>query len=133
MNFNCNWPAKIISYDRDSRKLQVHIPGLTDGSDTGLAAKIAYPIGDDDYDTELRILANTDVWVFFEGGDPSMPVVWACRSHGTGAVVGTRRIKQDNVEVLADGTVKISGIEKVEIVSNAEVIIRTPMFKVRKT
>lgn len=128
-----NWPARVISYDPDARTLQVHIHGLTDGSADGLTAKIAYPISDDDRDTELLIEAGLDVWVFFEGGDPSKPVAFAASSHGTGTVKEARRIRQKNIEVLADGTVRISGIEKVEIVSDAEVIVRAPMFKIRSS
>lgn len=108
MNPNSNWPAKIISYNRANRTVQVQIAGLTDGSDNGLPAKIAYPIGEDDRDTERQILANADVWVFFEGGDFSLPVVWAYRSHGNGALVGTRRIKQENIELIATEKVKLS-------------------------
>lgn len=118
MNPNCNWPAKIISYNRANRTVQVQIAGLTDGSDNGLPAKIAYPIGEDDRDTERQILANADVWVFFEGGDLSLPVVWAYRSHGNGALVGTRRIKQENIELIAT--------EKITIKVGTTVIELTP-------
>jgi hypothetical protein len=108
VNPNSNWPAKIISYNRVNRTVQVQIAGLTDGSSNGLPAKIAYPIGENDRDTERQILANADVWVFFEGGDLSLPVVWAYRSHGNGALVGTRRIKQENIELIATEKVKLS-------------------------
>ena len=118
MNPNCNWPAKIISYNRANRTVQVQIAGLTDGSDNGLTAKIAYPIGEDDRDTERQILANADVWVFFEGGDFSLPVVWAYRSHGNGALVGTRRIKQENIELIAT--------EKITIKVGTTIIELTP-------
>ena len=136
-----NWPARVISYDPDARTLQVHIHGLTDGSVNGLTAKIAYPIGDDDRDTELQIEDGLDVWVFFEGGDESKPVAWAASSHGTGTVKNTRRIRQENIELLADGTVKLTGLEKVvieggasvEVSADTEVIVRAPMFKVRSS
>jgi len=118
VNPNCNWPAKIISYNRANRTVQVQIAGLTDGSDNGLTAKIAYPIGEDDRDTERQILANADVWVFFEGGDFSLPVVWAYRSHGNGALVGTRRIKQENIELIAT--------EKITIKVGTTIIELTP-------
>lgn len=133
-----NLPARVLSYDAEKRTLQVHIHGLTDGAENGLTAKISYPIGDDDRDTELQILAGLDVWVFFEGGDPSRPVAFASSGHGSGAEVGTRRIRQKNVEILADGTVKLKGLEKViieggevEIIGDTQVTIRTPMLKVR--
>lgn len=100
-----NLPARVLSYDAEKRTLQVHIHGLTDGAENGLTAKIAYPMGDDDRDTELQILVGLDVWVFFEGGDPSRPVAFASSSHGSGAEVGTRRIRQKNVELLADESV----------------------------
>lgn len=97
-----HYPAKIISYNAKERTANVSISGLTDGLDEGLKALLAYPIGDDDLDTERELLAGTDVWVFFENGDQHAPVVAFYRSHGTGrAVVNCRRIRQENIELLA--------------------------------
>lgn len=99
------WPARVLAYNEDARTLQLHIPRLTDGAPEGITAQIAYPIGDDDRDTELAISEGLDVWVFFEGGDPSRPVAFASRGHGTGTVAGTRRIRQQHIELLADESV----------------------------
>lgn len=99
------WPARVLSYNANARTLQLHIPRLTDGAPDGITAQIAYPMGDDDRDTELRIEPGLDVWVFFEGGDPSRPVAFASRGHGTGAEKGTRRIRQEKIELLADESV----------------------------
>lgn len=95
------YPAKIISYDAQKRTCMVSIEPFTRGSNTGKEAKIAYPIGHDDYDTEIMIKAGMDVYVFFEAGLLSAPVVAFCRSHGVGAVQGVRRIRQDTIELIA--------------------------------
>ena len=61
--------AKILSYDAAKRTAKVHIHGLTDGASEGLTATFAYPVGDDDRDTERQIVLGNDVYVFFEDGD----------------------------------------------------------------
>lgn len=107
-------PAQMTAYNSRQRTATVWIQGLTDGADRGLTAHIAYPFGDCDRDTELqpdiepvstgeRALSEAvDVWVFFEGGDPSAPVVAFYRGHQDGsALENTRRIRQDNIELLA--------------------------------
>lgn len=93
--------AKILSYDAAKRTAQVHIHGLTDGASQGLTATFAYPVGDDDRDTERQIVLDNDVYVFFEDGDESCPVIAFYSSHGTGAMVDKRRIRQKNIELLA--------------------------------
>ena len=95
-------PAKLISYDKANRTAKVTIAGLTDGVEEGITAMLAYPIGDDDLDTERELLPEADVWVFFEQGDTTMPVIAFYRRHGQGqAVIDTRRIRQENIELLA--------------------------------
>ena len=42
-------PAKILSYDAATRTAKVQIDGLT--------ATFAYPVGHDDRDTEIQVLA----------------------------------------------------------------------------
>lgn len=96
-----NLRAKILSYDAVHRTARVHIYGKTDGASNGLEATFAYPVGDNDLDTEREILADTEVYVFFEAGDEARPVIWAFSSHGEGAAVDVRRIRQENIEVLA--------------------------------
>ena len=76
--------AKILSYDAAKRTAQVHIHGLTDGASQGLTATFAYPVGDDDRDTERQIVLGNDVYVFFEDGDESCSVIAFYSSHGTG-------------------------------------------------
>ncbi len=93
--------AKILSYDAAKRTAQVHIHGLTDGASQGLTATFAYPVGDDDRDTERQIVLGNDVYVFFEDGDESCPVIAFYSSHGIGAEVDKRRIRQKNIELLA--------------------------------
>ena len=93
--------AKILSYDAAKRTAQVHIHGLTDGASQGLTATFAYPVGDDDRDTERQIVLGNDVYVFFEDGDESCPVIAFYSSHGAGAMVDKRRIRQKNIELLA--------------------------------
>lgn len=101
-------PATLVSYDNINRTAQVSIAGLTDGVSEGITAMIAYPIGDDDLDTERELIPGADVWVFFEQGDTTMPIVAFYRRHGQGrAVVDVRRIRQKNIEVLARATITL--------------------------
>ena len=109
-------PAKLLSYDAINRTAQVSIAGLTDGASDGITAMIAYPIGDDDKDTERELLAGADVWVFFEQGDTTMPVIAFYRRHGQGlATVDVRRIRQKNIEVLARTNITLDAESLVEI------------------
>jgi len=103
-------PAKILSYDAQQRTAQVQIDGLTDGAENGLTATFAYPVGHDDRDTEIQVLAGAEVYVFFAGGQLDSPVIAFYRSHGEGAVVDTRRIRQKNIKILASNSISIEAI-----------------------
>lgn len=105
--YNGFWPATILNYDAATRTAQVDIAGLTEGLDEGLTADFAWPVGDDDADTERQILANADVWVFFEQGHDHAPVIAFFRSHREGALVDIRRIRQKNIELLANSRVLV--------------------------
>lgn len=104
------YPAKILSYNKHHRTCQVAIPGFTDGLDNGLTASIAYPVGDDDKDTDRLITTPADCWVFFEGGDivHPVPVVAFFRSHKAGVATDTRRIRQQNIELLAGKNITLA-------------------------
>lgn len=109
-------PAKLVSYDAVNRTAKVAIAGLTDGLSEGITAMLAYPIGDDDLDTERELLAGADVWVFFEQGDTSMPVVAFYRRHGQGrAVTNIRRIRQENIEILARASITLDAKDFIDI------------------
>lgn len=109
-------PAKLISYDNVNRTARVTITGMTDGVAEGITAFLAYPIGDDDMDTERELIANADVWVFFEQGDISMPVIAFYRRHGQGrATIDVRRIRQENIELLARTSITLSAKDFVDI------------------
>lgn len=138
-----DYPATIISYDKKGRTARISIPSVTDGLENGITATFAYPVGDDDKDTEREILAGAECYIFFLQGDPSSPVIWAYRSHGTGAVVDTRRIRQENIELLArtkitakaktidiDGTatVNIHGAAQINLTSEAKISLSAPQI-----
>lgn len=109
-------PATLVSYDNINRTAQVLIAGLTDGLSDGITAMVAYPVGDDDLDTERELLDGADVWVFFEQGDTSMPVVTFYRRHGQGrAAIDIRRIRQKNIELLARASITLSANDLVAI------------------
>ncbi len=109
-------PAKLVSYDKDGRTAKVTIEGLTNGLPEGITAMLAYPIGDDDRDTERELLAGADVWVFFEQGDTSMPIVAFYRRHGQGrALVDVRRIRQENIELLARTSITLDAKDFIDI------------------
>ena len=133
MNYHANWPCKVISYNAEARTVQIQIAGLTDGSETGLTAKLAYPIGDDDRDTErvlLDQLSQADGWVFFEGGNPSAPVLFAYICHGTGALVDIRRIRQKHIELIATETITLRSGQKISLeVQGSKMEIEPEMIK----
>lgn len=135
--------AKILSYNAKGRTAKVQIHGMTDGASEGLTATFAYPVGDSDKDTEREILTGEDVYVFFENGEESRPVIAFFSSHGEDAVVDTRRIRQENIELLArtkitakaktieiDGseTVNIHGAIQINLTSEAKVSISAPQI-----
>lgn len=101
--------GKILSYDKNKRTAQIHVNGLTDGSTDGLTARIAYPVGENDRDTERELIPGNEIFVFFEDGEPECPVIAFNSSHGTGALVDIRRIRQQNIEVLARAKVLLEG------------------------
>lgn len=102
------WPATLVSYHAKQRTGEVYIEGITDGADRGLTAEFAYPVGESDKDTELQITVPAPVDVYFEMGDPRCPVVFAFRTHQDGsAVVGTRRIRQENIELIASANLQL--------------------------
>ncbi|MDO4440595.1 MAG: polymer-forming cytoskeletal protein [Moraxella sp.] len=107
------YPAKILQYNPSERTAMIDIQGLTDGMDGGIEAYLAYPIGDDDKDTERELVAGADVWVFFEQGDMYAPVIAFYRRHGVGAIVDTRRIRQKNIELLARSHIKLSATDTI--------------------
>lgn len=120
------YPATILKYNQSDRTVNVSIAGLTDGSAEGLTALLAYPIGDDDLDTERQILPGADVWVFFENGDQHSPVVAFYRSHGKGrAVNDIRRIRQKNIEVLATSNITLQADELASIKANTIELVAT--------
>lgn len=103
--------AKILSYEANTRTAKIHVPGLTDGSAEGLTATFAYPVGDSDKDTEREILDGEDVYIFFENNEQSRPVIAFFSSHGKDVVVDVRRIRQENIELLARTQVNIEAPE----------------------
>lgn len=116
-----DYAATIVRYDAKSRTAKVTIPSVTDGLDEGIEATFAYPVGHDDKDTEIEILDGAECYVFFLQGDPASPVIWAYRSHGTGAVVDTRRIRQANIELLARANINLKA-EKIDLTASQVVI-----------
>ncbi|MEY2863590.1 MAG: hypothetical protein RLY58_1297 [Pseudomonadota bacterium] len=104
------YPAKILSYNAAARTAQISIAGITDGAEDGLKATFAYPVGDDDKDTEREILPGADVYVFFEQSDTGCPVIAFYRSHGEGALKDVRRIRQKQIELIAENSALIEAI-----------------------
>lgn len=128
-NYNGDHAAKILSYDPKSRTARVSIPSVTDGLDEGITATFAYPVGHDDKDTEIQIIPGADCYVFFLQGDPYSPVIWAFRSHGTGAVVDYRRIRQANIELFASKNINLTAGKTItltaeKVVIDAELVVK---------
>lgn len=115
------YPATVKTYDKVTRTCRVEIPGITDGGDVLPIAEIEYPIGDKSrtglYGTELEILAGDHVWVAFIGGDQRYPIITGYRNPSAGNSVDWRRYHHANIELTADGILRISA-PNVEINSN---------------
>lgn len=109
------YPGKIVSVNREARTAMVKITPFTNGLENGIEATFAYPLSHDDKDTELEILNDVDVYIFFDQGDPMCPVIWSYRSHGEGAVLDYRRIRQTNIELYAKKNIKLEALEEVTI------------------
>lgn len=120
--FYGNYPATILSYDPQARTAQVDIPSVTDGLEDGITATFAYPVGHDDKDTELLIVPGCECYVFFQQGKPENPVIAFYRSHGTGAVVDYRRIRQKNIELLATAKINLQADESIDLTAKSVTI-----------
>lgn len=120
--FYGNYPATILSYDPQARTAQVDIPSVTDGLEDGITATFAYPVGHDDKDTELLIVPGCECYVFFQQGKPENPVIAFYRSHGTGAVVDYRRIRQKNIELLATAKINLQATDSIELAAKSVTI-----------
>lgn len=109
------YPGKIVSVNREERTAMVTITPVTGDLEEGVKATFAYPLSHDDKDTELEILNGADVYVFFDQGDPLCPVIWSYRSHGEGAVIDYRRIRQTNIELYAKKNIKFDAKEEISL------------------
>lgn len=96
------YPGKILSIADDKKTVQVSVEPYTSGLENGITAKLAYPVGFNDKDTELQIIGQPDVWVFFERGQFKNPVVSFFRTHQTGSVTGVFRLRHKKLEFYAD-------------------------------
>ena len=120
------YPAIVRSYDKARRTCRVEIPGLTDGADVMPEAEIEYAIGDksahSSYPTEIEILPGDTVWIAFIGGDPRYPIVTGYRNPQSGNTSDWRRIHHANIELLADGTMRLK-------VGSSEIVLTPDSIK----
>lgn len=96
------FPGTILSYNKPAKTVQVSVEPYTSGSENGITAKLAYPVGFTDNDLELSIVGNPDVWVFFENGQFKNPVVSFFRTRQSGSTEGVLRLRQKKIEFIAD-------------------------------
>ena len=106
------YPAIVKTYSQARRTCRVEIPGLTDGGDVLPEAEIEYPIGDKSRagtnTTEIEITPGDTVWVAFIGGDPRYPIITGYRNPQAGNSADWRRWHHANMELLADGTMRLA-------------------------
>ncbi|WP_293006037.1 hypothetical protein [Nitrosomonas sp.] len=112
------YPAIVKSYDQDRRTCRIEIPGVTDGADVFPEAEIEYPIGDKARSganaTEIEILPGDTIWIAFIGGDSRYPIITGYRNPQSGNSTDWRRFHHANIELTADGMMKLNA-ETVEI------------------
>lgn len=100
-------PAEIESYDANKRLAEIKIDGLTDGAITYPIAELLYSLGDDPSKTEIELLQGDKVWIVFQGGDTRKPVIVGFRCPETNNITRTRRWHKENIELIADETIKL--------------------------
>jgi len=124
------YPAVVKSYDQSRRTCRVEIPGLTDGGDVLPEAEVEYSIGDKSrsgqFETEIEILPGDTVWIAFIGGDPRYPIITGYRNPQTSNSVDWRRWHNKNIEMLADGTLRLAVGASEIVMTPDSVTIRAP-------
>jgi hypothetical protein len=124
------YPAIVRSYDPARRTCRVEIPGLTDGGDVFPEAEIEYPIGDKSragaFETEIEILPGDTVWIAFIGGDPRYPIITGWRNPQAGNSLAWRRWHHANVEILADGTMRLAVGASEIVLTPSGIVINAP-------
>jgi hypothetical protein len=138
------YPAIVRAYDAPARLCRVEIPGLTDGGDVLPLAEIEYSIGDKSRNganaTEIEIAPGDTVWVAFIGGDARYPVITGYRNPQVGNSIDWRRWHHVNVELLADGTMRLAvGASEIVLtpgnitISSPSVMIAAGALDIQKT
>lgn len=124
------YPAIVKTYSQARRTCRVEIPGLTDGGDVLPEAEIEYPIGDKSRaganTTEIEITPGDTVWVAFIGGDPRYPIVTGYRNPQAGNSADWRRWHHANMELLADGTMRLAVGPSEIILTPDGIVINAP-------
>ena len=124
------YPAIVRSYNQARRTCRVEIPGLTDGADVLPEAEIEYPIGDKSRaganTTEIEMLAGDTVWVAFLAGDPRYPIITGYRNPQAGNSADLRRWHHANMELLADGTMRLAVGPSEIILTPDGIVINAP-------
>lgn len=110
-----DYPAKILSVDKESKTARVSMEPFTKGLEEEVTATFAFPVGHDDRDTEIEVLEGAECYIFFLQGEPRSPVIWSYRSHGKDSVVDYRRIRQENIELLARNRINIEAQEELNL------------------
>ncbi len=124
------YPAIVKTYNQARRTCRVEIPGLTDGGDVLPEAEIEYPIGDKSRAgtnaTEIEITPGDTVWVAFIGGDPRYPIITGYRNPQAGNSADWRRWHHANMELLADGTMRLAVGPSEIILTPSGIVINAP-------
>lgn len=130
--FPGKYPAIVKQYLADKRTCRVEIPGITDGAEVLPMAEIEYPIGDKSkgqHPTEIEILPGDTVWIEFIGGDPRYPLITGWRNPGVGNSTDWRRFHHANIELTADGVMKLNAT-RIEMNASEEVAVTSPSVAV---
>lgn len=124
------YPATVKSYNKSRRTCRIEIPGLTDGGDVLPEAEIHYPIGDKSKtganSTEIEILPGDTVWIEFIGGDVRYPLITGYRNPQSGNSIDWRRFHHANIEMLANGTIRLAVGDSEIVITGDGVTINAP-------
>ncbi|WP_186083671.1 phage baseplate assembly protein V [Burkholderia gladioli] len=111
-------PGIIAKIDREARIARISIPGLTDGASELPEAQFCNPIGDNSFETEIRIKEGDPVWLAFIGGDPRYPVVVGYRPRNESNGIDWRRFSHGNFQFNADMVF--------EVIAGTQVHVKSP-------
>lgn len=127
--YSGRYPAVVTESLPETGQARVSIPRITDGAKIMLLAEIEYPVGCrsvGEFASSIELLEGDPVWIEFIGGDGRYPIITGSRNPNSGNEVEWRRIHHANIEVKADGELKLIASDgKTSVTMSGDTIVIT--------